>query len=86
MLRVRKYRISIKFVFFEDGGGIERDEKFISKYNKIISFINLYGIINCVVYDIECKGNLVFTIILYVIILVGNRYGWYLFYLIGLFL
>lgn len=83
MPRARKHRISTKPVFSENGGGTERDEKFTPKYNKTISSTNSYGTINCVVYDTECKGNLVLTTIPHVITSAGNRHGWHLFHLIG---
>lgn len=72
MPRARKQRISTKPVFSENGGGTERDEKFILKYNKTISSTNSYGTINCVVYDTECKGNLALTTIPHIITSAGN--------------
>lgn len=73
MPTARKHRISIKPVFSENGGGMERDEKFTLKYNKTISSTNSYGAINCVVYDSEYKGNLALTTIPHIITSAGNR-------------
>lgn len=75
MPRARKHRISTKPVFFEKGGGTERDEKFTLKHNKTISSTNSYGTKNCVVYGGGYKGNLALMTVPDIIISAGNRLG-----------
>ena len=58
MPRARKHRISTKPVFFEKGGGTERDEKFTLKYNKTISkFIQIHMALKTVWFTaVDTKG------------------------------